>query len=44
MWKLLLILLAIGLIVLALARWTVEGLRWLTAGGSGRREPSGAPA
>ena len=39
--NLLFILLATGLILLALAGWTVDGLRWVASGG-GRTVPSPA--
>jgi hypothetical protein len=35
---LLLILLALGLIVLAVGGWAIQGLRWALGGGRGRRE------
>jgi hypothetical protein len=40
--KLLFILIATGLILLALGGWTVDGLRWLAAGGPARTAPSPA--
>ena len=42
--KLLLILIVAGLVVLAVAGWTVDGLKWLAGGGSGSRaaEPAAA--
>jgi hypothetical protein len=40
--KLFFILIATGLIILALGGWTVDGLRWVLGGGSSRTAP--APA
>ena len=42
--KLLLILIVTGLVVLAVAGWTVDGLKWLAGAGSGSRaaEPAAA--
>jgi hypothetical protein len=40
--KLFFILVVTGLLVLALAGWTVQGLRWAASGGGGRTAP--APA
>ena len=42
--KLLLILIVTGLVVLAVAGWTVDGLKWLAGSGSGSRaaEPAAA--
>ena len=39
---LLVILIATGLILLALGGWTVDGLRWLASGGRARALPSPA--
>jgi hypothetical protein len=40
--KLLFLLLVTGLLVLALAGWTVQGLRWAVSGGSSRALPQPA--
>ena len=40
--RLLFLLLVTGLILLALAGWAVDGLRWVVAGGRGRMLPQPA--
>ena len=42
--KLLLILIVTGLVVLAVAGWTVDGLKWLAGGGPRSRAATPAPA